>query len=54
MGSVSGEVKTGTIFGLLGPNGAGKDPVVRILTTVLRADSGKGLACRATTGPQGI
>jgi len=37
---VSFDVETGTIFGLLGPNGAGKTTVVRILTTVLRADSG--------------
>ena len=37
---VSFGVDTGTIFGLLGPNGAGKTTVVRILTTVLRADSG--------------
>jgi ABC-2 type transport system ATP-binding protein len=37
---VSFDVEPGTIFGLLGPNGAGKTTVVRILTTVLRADSG--------------
>jgi ABC-2 type transport system ATP-binding protein len=37
---VSFGVEAGTIFGLLGPNGAGKTTVVRILTTVLRADSG--------------
>ena len=37
---VSFGVETGTIFGLLGPNGAGKTTVVRILTTVLRPDSG--------------
>ena len=37
---VSFGVETGAIFGLLGPNGAGKTTVVRILTTVLRADSG--------------
>ncbi|HLN05452.1 MAG TPA: ATP-binding cassette domain-containing protein [Acidimicrobiales bacterium] len=38
---VSFGVEPGTIFGLLGPNGAGKTTVVRILTTVLRADSGR-------------
>lgn len=37
---VSFGVESGTIFGLLGPNGAGKTTVVRILTTVLAADSG--------------
>ncbi len=33
-------VRTGTILGLLGPNGAGKTTAVRILTTLLKADSG--------------
>ncbi len=34
------QVAEGTVQGLLGPNGAGKTTVVRILTTLLRADSG--------------
>jgi ABC-2 type transport system ATP-binding protein len=34
-------VAEGTIFSLLGPNGAGKTTVVRILTTLLRADAGQ-------------
>ena len=34
-------VPTGTILGLLGPNGAGKTTAVRILTTILRRDSGR-------------
>ncbi len=34
------EVQAGTIFALLGSNGAGKTTVVRILSTLLRADAG--------------
>jgi ABC-2 type transport system ATP-binding protein len=37
---VSFAVEQGTVFGLLGPNGAGKTTAVRVLTTVLRPDSG--------------
>jgi len=32
--------RTGTVLGLLGPNGAGKTTAVRILATLLEADSG--------------
>lgn len=35
------EVPVGSVFGLLGPNGAGKTTVIRILTTILRADRGR-------------
>lgn len=35
------EVKTGSIFALLGSNGAGKTTVVKILSTLLKQDSGK-------------
>ncbi|MFC8297720.1 ATP-binding cassette domain-containing protein [Micromonospora orduensis] len=34
-------VPTGTVHGLLGPNGAGKTTAVRILTTLLRFDTGR-------------
>ncbi len=34
-------VPEGTVLGLLGPNGAGKTTVVRILSTLLKADSGR-------------
>jgi ABC-2 type transport system ATP-binding protein len=34
------EVEQGTVFALLGPNGAGKTTIVRILSTLIRADSG--------------
>jgi ABC-2 type transport system ATP-binding protein len=34
-------VPEGTIFGLLGPNGAGKTTMVRILSTLIPADSGE-------------
>src|SRR3954462_9356644 len=33
-------VPRGSVLGLLGPNGAGKTTTVRILTTLLRQDSG--------------
>jgi ABC-2 type transport system ATP-binding protein len=37
---VSFNVDEGTVFGLLGPNGSGKTTAVRILTTILKPDSG--------------
>ncbi len=37
---VSFAVPTGSIFGLLGPNGAGKTSLIRIITTITRADQG--------------
>ena len=35
------EVPVGSVFGLLGRNGAGKTTVIRVLTTILRADRGR-------------
>ena len=39
--AVSFGVPKGSIFGLLGPNGAGKTSLIRIITTITGADSGK-------------
>jgi len=36
-------VEAGDIFGFLGPNGAGKTTTIRILTTMIKADSGNVL-----------
>ncbi len=38
---VSFSVPQGCIFGLLGPNGAGKTSLIRIVTTITKADSGQ-------------
>ena len=37
------EIEKGKVLGLLGPNGAGKTTAVRILCTLLKPDSGRGL-----------
>ena len=37
---VSFEVAEGETYGLLGPNGSGKSSLIRILSTLLIADSG--------------
>jgi sodium transport system ATP-binding protein len=38
--NLSFQIQDGEIFGLLGPNGAGKTTTLRILSTLLKADSG--------------
>jgi ABC-2 type transport system ATP-binding protein len=38
---ISLAIPKGSVFGLLGPNGAGKTTTVRILTTLLKPDSGR-------------
>jgi ABC-2 type transport system ATP-binding protein len=40
LNELSLSVDPGTVFALLGPNGSGKTTIVRILTTLLRPDSG--------------
>jgi ABC-2 type transport system ATP-binding protein len=49
-------VSEGTIFGLLGPNGAGKTTIVRILSTLIAADSGqiRVAGCDLATDPNGV
>ncbi|HMO39327.1 MAG TPA: ATP-binding cassette domain-containing protein [Saprospiraceae bacterium] len=37
---VTFDVPEGSLFGLLGPNGAGKTSLIRIITTITRADEG--------------
>lgn len=36
-------VRAGSVFGFLGPNGAGKTTTLRILTTLIEADSGEAI-----------
>jgi ABC-2 type transport system ATP-binding protein len=54
--SVELTVAEGTIFGLLGPNGAGKTTMVRILSTLITADSGqiRVAGCDPASNPNGV
>ena len=47
------QVAKGSVHGLLGPNGAGKTTAVRILTTLLRADSGTAFVAGYNVRTQG-
>ena len=46
----------GEIFGLLGPNGAGKTTTLRMLSTLIRPDSGDAVldGCSIITDPEGV
>jgi ABC-2 type transport system ATP-binding protein len=48
--SISFEVRKGEFFGFLGPNGAGKTTTVRMLTGVIKADSGNALVMGSRAG----
>src|SRR5688572_19391 len=39
--NVSLEIREGEIFGLLGPNGAGKSTTIRMITNIIRPDTGE-------------
>ena len=38
--NISFNIEKGKVFGLLGPNGAGKTSLIRIITTITKADQG--------------
>ncbi|MBR6879627.1 MAG: ABC transporter ATP-binding protein [Clostridiales bacterium] len=40
VGGISFEAKSGEVFGILGPNGAGKTTTMRMLSTLIKPDSG--------------
>lgn len=54
LNGVSFEVPTGSIFGLLGPNGAGKTSLIRIITGITGADSGRVYVNGEPLGPAHI
>ena len=45
-------VDRGSVFALLGPNGAGKTTMVRILSTLVRADAGTATVAGLRRGPR--
>ena len=53
---LSFEARRGEIFGLLGPNGAGKTTTLRMLSTLIRPDSGDALldGCSVVKEPEKV
>ncbi len=49
---VSFSAYRGEVFGLLGPNGAGKTTTLRILSTLIGADSGDAIVCGCSVRKQ--
>jgi ABC-2 type transport system ATP-binding protein len=49
--AVTFSVEQGEVFGLLGPNGAGKTTTIKVLTTLLRPESGSAQILGLDTHP---
>lgn len=54
--NLSFTANSGEIFGLLGPNGAGKTTTLRMLSTLIKPDSGDAIldGCSVVNDPEGV